>query len=206
MTSYGVGWDEGIKHKYRTSIPATGRQVNSVTECSGLPTKFRSAADFQWVVKQQAIASFFSIIKKRPGEVEPTDVKRWQHEMERKPLARSTIYNRISFLSSFYLLAMRDPQCVQSIGSDPAIRARPKSPRAYQTDATKALSDKELSALIEVVGSKAASGDIVGKRDYALLLFYVMTGMRRSEVIHLRGKDLTSLTLSMLPSSRSPVK
>ncbi len=59
-----------------------------------------------------------------------------------------------------------------------------------QTEATKALSDKELSALIEVVAEKAAAGDVVGKRDYALLLFYVMTGMRRSEVIHLRGKDL----------------
>ncbi len=62
--------------------------------------------------------------------------------------------------------------------------------RAYQTEATHALSDKELSALLEVVGAKAASGEIVGKRDYALLLFYVMTGMRRSEVISLRGKDL----------------
>ncbi len=31
---------------------------------------------------------------------------------------------------------------------------------------------------------------IVAERNYELLLFYVMTGMRRSEVIHLRGKDL----------------
>ncbi len=29
----------------------------------------------------------------------------------------------------------------------------------------------------------------MGKRDYALLLFYFLTGLRRSEVIGLRGKD-----------------
>ena len=37
---------------------------------------------------------------------------------------------------------------------------------------------------------ESASGDVVGKRDYALLLSSVMTGMRRSEVISLRRKDL----------------
>ncbi|HWS87589.1 MAG TPA: site-specific integrase [Pyrinomonadaceae bacterium] len=30
----------------------------------------------------------------------------------------------------------------------------------------------------------------MGKRDYALLLFYFLTGLRRSEVIGLRGRDL----------------
>jgi integrase len=31
----------------------------------------------------------------------------------------------------------------------------------------------------------------VGKRDYALLLLYITTGMRRNEVISLRGKEVT---------------
>lgn len=30
---------------------------------------------------------------------------------------------------------------------------------------------------------KAATGDIVGKRDYALLLFFITTRMRQQEVI-----------------------
>ncbi len=70
---------------------------------------------------------------------------------------------------------MKDPQLGQAIQSNPAILARPKAPRACQTEATHALSDKGLGALLEVAGSKAASGDVAGKRDYALLLFYVMT-------------------------------
>jgi integrase/recombinase XerC len=140
--------------------------------------------------KQQAISSFFSYLKKTPGEVEPPDVKLWQEEMERLGLARTTIYNRISLLSSFYWWAMRDRQLSQSIQTNPALLARPKAPKAYQTEATKALSDKQLGALLSVVAARAASGEIVGKRDYALLLFYVLTGMRRQEVISLRGKDL----------------
>jgi integrase len=31
----------------------------------------------------------------------------------------------------------------------------------------------------------------VGKRDYALLLLYITTGMRRNEVMSLRGKEVT---------------
>ena len=37
---------------------------------------------------------------------------------------------------------------------------------------------------------RAQAGDVVGKRDYALLLLYLATGLRRSEVISLRGKDV----------------
>jgi hypothetical protein len=37
---------------------------------------------------------------------------------------------------------------------------------------------------------------VVGKRDYALLLFYFLTGLRRSEVIGLRGKATGWLNFS----------
>jgi integrase len=47
-----------------------------------------------------------------------------------------------------------------------------------------------MNSLLGAVGRLAASGSVVGKRDYALLLFYFLTGLRRSEVIGLRGKDL----------------
>jgi integrase/recombinase XerD len=66
----------------------------------------------------------------------------------------------------------------------------PKAPKAYQTESVKAWTDEELKAIVHVVSEKAASGDIVGKRDYALLLFYLTTGMRRQEVIGLRGGSL----------------
>jgi integrase len=41
-----------------------------------------------------------------------------------------------------------------------------------------------------VVRKKAASGDVVAKRDLAILLFFLTTGMRRNEVMGLRGGDV----------------
>jgi integrase len=46
-----------------------------------------------------------------------------------------------------------------------------------------------MNTLLDVVNRRAESGSIVGKRDYALLVFFLLTGLRRSEVINLRGKN-----------------
>jgi integrase len=43
---------------------------------------------------------------------------------------------------------------------------------------------------VGAVRRRAQSGDIVGKRDYALLLLYLATGLRRQEAINLRGKEV----------------
>ena len=85
---------------------------------------------------------------------------------------------------------MRDPTLGQVINNNPVRLARPKAPKAYQTESSKALDDTQLRTLVNVIRSKAATGDIVAKRDIAILLFLLLTGMRRSEVIGLRGGDL----------------
>src|SRR5262249_31753750 len=68
--------------------------------------------------------------------------------------------------------------------------AHPKAPKPYQTRSAKALTEEQIFALLNVVGAKARTGDLVGKRDYALLLLYITTGMRRSEVIGLKGREV----------------
>jgi integrase len=102
----------------------------------------------------------------------------------------NTIYVRVSFLSSFYSWAMRDPELGRHIRTNPVLLARPRAPKSYQTESVKSLSDAELHALLSVVHKRALSGDIIGKRDYAILLLFLATGMRRSEVLSLRGKDI----------------
>jgi site-specific recombinase XerD len=111
-------------------------------------------------------------------------------QLEEQGFKTATIYARISRLSSFYEWAMKDPTLGRFITSNPARLARPKCPRPYQTESTKALDDEKLGDLFQVVRGKAQAGDIVGKRDYALLLFFITTGMRRQEVIGLRGSDI----------------
>lgn len=140
--------------------------------------------------KVTAVASFFDFAGRHPGDATPEDVARWREEMERRGLKPATVYARVSRLSAFYRWLMADGQLSAFIRSNPAAQARPRCPRPYQSEATKALSDQEMNSLLGVVRRLADSGSVVGKRDYALLLFYFLTGLRRSEVIGLRGKDM----------------
>jgi integrase/recombinase XerC len=85
---------------------------------------------------------------------------------------------------------MRDSALGQVIKNNPIRLARPRAPKAYQTESSKALNDVQLRTLVGVVRRRAKAGDIVAKRDLAILLFFLATGMHRSEVINLRGGDL----------------
>jgi integrase len=145
--------------------------------------------------KQRVVASFFSFVNKYPGEISALDVEEWRRWLERpKPDGRglrpNTVYARVCFLSSFFEWAMRDASLREHIRNNPARLALPKAPKAYQTESVKAWTDEELQAIVRVVSEKAARGGIVGKRDYTLLLFYLTTGMRRQEVIGLRGGNI----------------
>jgi integrase len=139
--------------------------------------------------KRRVVESFFAIIGKDPGEVTPQDVQAWcdgmRREDGRRPAA-ATVYARVSFLSSFYSWAQRE----LGLRANPALLARPKAPKPYQTESTKSWTDEELSRLTAVVAARAAGGDLVGKRDLALLLMYTSTGLRREEVMGLRGRDV----------------
>ena len=140
--------------------------------------------------KISAVTSFFDFADKHPGEVRPEDVAGWRASLESRGLKPATIYARISRVSAFYRWLMSDPRLSTHIRSNPAAQARPRYPRPYQSESTKALTDGEMNSLLAVVRARGDSGSVVGKRDYALLLFYFLTGLRRSEVISLRGRDL----------------
>jgi site-specific recombinase XerD len=140
--------------------------------------------------KQRIVLSFFRHTGKLPSEVEPSDVQEWLRDLEGKGISPGTTYQHACLLSSFYSWAIRDPEIGQHIRGNPARLARPKAPKPYQTESVKAMSDEEVQSLVGVVRQRALKGDLVGKRDYALLLMYLATGLRRSEVISLRGKDV----------------
>jgi site-specific recombinase XerD len=140
--------------------------------------------------KQRIVYTFFRQTGKLPSEVEPADVQRWLHDLEVKGISAGTCYQHACLLSSFYSWAMKDAEVGQHVRRNPARLARPKAPKPYQTESVKALSDEEVGALVAAVKKHAQSGDVVGKRDYALLLLYLATGLRRQEAIGLRGKDV----------------
>jgi integrase len=140
--------------------------------------------------KVQAVTRFFAFADKHPGEITPEDVQRWRGRLESEGQKPATVYARISRISSFYKWLMADPHLGKFIRSNPAAQARPRYPQPYQSESVKALTDNEMNQLIGVVKSRADQGSLVAKRDYALLLFFFLTGLRRNEVVSLRGRDL----------------
>lgn len=151
--------------------------------------------------KQQVVLAFFNFIDKHPAEVLPMDVRKWLAALENQGRRPATIYQRACLLSSFYSWAMRDTELSSLIKSNPARLARPKAPKAYQTESVKSLSDSELEKLVSIIRQKALSGDIVGKRDYAILLLFMATGMRRTEILSLRGRDI-KVGISLILTNR----
>jgi len=143
--------------------------------------------------KRYAALSFFRFAGKDVASVKVEDVRAWRAEMERRHKP-ATVYARISRLTSFYEWVMQDAVLGKFITSNPARLVRPKAPRAYQTESAKAWTDAELQAMLKAVSAKAQSTReaerIVGLRDRALLLMYITTGMRRNEVIALRGGNI----------------
>jgi integrase len=146
--------------------------------------------------KLAAVIDFFNFMGRNPADATPSDVRAWRSHLESRgskdggPLLPATVYARISRLSSFYTWLMGDPRLAGEITANPVLLARPKAPRAYQGESTKALPDEKIQALGVVIKSKADAGSVTAKRDYALFLLYMVTGLRRSEVINLRGTDI----------------
>ena len=140
--------------------------------------------------KVQAVESFFAFARKHPGDVMPEDVRSWRSHLEARGQKPATVYARVSRVSAFFKWLMADPKLGQHIRTNPVASARPRHPQPYQSESVKALTDEEMNQLLTVVKSRADSGSVVAKRDYALLLFFFLTGLRRNEVVSLRGKDL----------------
>jgi integrase len=140
--------------------------------------------------KWSAVEDFFEFTGKHPADVAPSDTHAWREALEARKLKPNTIYSRVSRLSAFYRWMMKDPVLGQYVRLNPALLARPKCPKPYQTGSTKSLTDEEMNRLLSIVKSKADHGSLVAKRDYALLLLYFLTGLRRRELISLRGTDV----------------
>ena len=148
------------------------------------------AADELRQQKEAKVERFFAFVAKPPVAVTSEDVAAWRDELAARGLAATSIYAQLSLLSSFYSWAARNAAPEDAVRANPVRYARPKRPRSYQSEATQSLTNKEVDALLAAVDARAAAGDVAAIRDHALIRWYLVTGMRRSEIIRLRGSDL----------------
>ena len=153
--------------------------------------------------KSRVVQHFFAFSGRRPQDAQPGDVRDWLDELrahgipttnaagelvDGEPYSAASVYAAASRLSSFYKWLLKDDALRGLIAHNPVELARPNAPRAYE--GSQALSDDELDALLGVVRTKANAGELVAMRDYALLLFFVLTGHRREEVLRLTWGNL----------------
>jgi len=116
-----------------------------------------------------------------PDQVTPAHVLAWAHGIGasgREP-SSATVGARIACLSSYYRFLIR----MNIAASNPCDAL--ERPRTTQATA-RGLSADEIRRLLAVVPDTVA-----GRRDRALLLFFVLTGRRRSEVIGLTAGDVS---------------
>jgi integrase/recombinase XerC len=124
---------------------------------------------------------FFADLGKRPDRVKPADVLAWVHgigKSGRTPSA-TTVGARIACLSSFFRFLIR----MGLVVSNPCDAV--ERPRATQSVA-RGYSADEVRRLLAVVPDSVA-----GRRDRALLLTFILTGRRRTEVIGLTAGDIS---------------
>lgn len=141
-------------------------------------------------VKKSAVQDFFNFTGKGIDKIGPEDIRGWRLMMEKKGLQATTIYNRLSFISSFFEWALKEPLLAQIIRFNPVQLVRPKAPKPYQSHSVQSLTDKELTAVYELMQAQATPTNLVGVRDYALFLLFITSGLRRNEILSLRGCDI----------------
>ena len=134
--------------------------------------------------KKGMVLDFFYLTEKHPADITAPDVQAWLSSLEERGLASSTIYGHASRLSSWYKWAASDSSLAELIHHNPVTLARPKAPKPYNN--AQALSPYDCEAILETVPRDT----LTGKRDYAMLLFFLLTAHRRAEVVGLSWGDL----------------
>lgn len=134
--------------------------------------------------KARCVGDFFEYSGKGPEAITELDVKAWQAHLESQDQTAATVYAKLSRVSSFYTWMLASDELGARIGRNPVNLARPKAPKPYQS--AEALTDDEFNALLAAIPSKT----LTGKRDRAMLFFYILTGHRRAEVCNLQWGNL----------------
>ena len=152
----------------------------------------RSGSEHTQRAYESSVRTFFEFCQVRPWEVGGVQVIAWQQAMRGKGLSEATVNLRLAALSSFYAFC-----CYRYVVTDPATGreiplmehnpvARVERAKVSPYEKSVYLSVDEVRALLRSIPRNT----VVGLRDYALIVTYLYTGRRSSEVRTLRWGDI----------------
>ena len=126
------------------------------------------------------LTQFFSFVEKHPSNVKQSDVIRYKHELEKQKKAPSSIRQHLAAVSGYYsfcisrnLVIFNPTKGVSRPLVDPYSGSNWLSP-----------------AQAKLFVTQPDCETIKGKRDYAILLTFLLTGLRRKELANVRRSDL----------------
>ena len=141
---------------------------------------------------------FFTFVEKAPWNVSSRDAEAWMEHLETDGASHSTINRKLAALSSFYEFVSSKytfigaDQVERSIYIDGYGNPRPnpfKKPQRHPIDSynhSTPISADAVKDCLKAINSKS----LCGSRDLALIITYIYTGRRSSEIAGLRWGDL----------------
>jgi site-specific recombinase XerD len=141
---------------------------------------------------------FFTVLKIQPWLVDHGHVRTWQNNMDERALSAATIGQRMSAVSSFYSFVIREKRLVDGIERSLFVDAigRPREnpfrvgnigrPEIKRYGKSRPLGRDAVSAMLGTINCEC----LTGKRDHALLLTFLLTGWRSTEVLSMKWGDI----------------
>lgn len=129
--------------------------------------------------KCAVVHSFFEHAGVEPQRASTAHVRAWRIHLEKR-LARKTVYDRLTHLSSFF---------ESQGGRNPVAGARPQKPRAKGRKPGEAAGDY-FEKLLAEMKRQAEAGDLTVMRDLAMLRIYLSIPIRRATLCELRRSDV----------------
>lgn len=166
------------------------------------PQELARAADIERDKKRATLDFFDFTGGKDVQTISTADVQAWHKELVAQTYKPKTIYTRLSHLSAFFEWLRKDPALKTRLPANPVRLAMPPAPKKYHSESASSLSDEEFSRLWQTIAGAAAMDDLLSLRDYAIFRFFVATGMRRAEIISLRGKSVEIMADGLLIKAR----
>lgn len=131
------------------------------------------------------LKEFFAFNKlKFPAEITDEDVIRWRDRMKRAGRKDTTVKTKLAAVRSFFEYLYKKG----FIANNPANKYLVPPPKVADTLRGRALEPKEIKYLL----SLPRTGEVIGARDYALMMLMLRTFMRVSEALSLRDTDFFS--------------
>jgi len=137
---------------------------------------------------------FFQFVRRKPWDVTSRDANAWLHHLRKAGVAESSISRKLAAMSSFYQFVI--DQCTgvnpnkrtRTLYLDARGCARPNPFRKAERPQILPYSQSQPIAIdtLRQVLKQINQGTRLGSRDYALLVAYIYTGRRSSEIAGLR--------------------